>query len=66
MVQLAVSESARLLPYVMTSRKAIKQYLKVGVYLLSPCPWNLISVANPRFACNCGHPGRIVSASLLS
>ena len=30
MLQLAVSESAKLLPYVVTSRRAIKLYLKVG------------------------------------
>ena len=28
---LAVNESAKLLPYVMNSRKAVKSYLKVGV-----------------------------------
>jgi nucleolar complex protein 2 len=32
MLQLAISESARLLPYVITSRKVIKQYLKVRLF----------------------------------
>jgi hypothetical protein len=30
MLQLALVESAKLLPYVVTSRKAVKLYLKVG------------------------------------
>jgi nucleolar complex protein 2 len=33
MLQLALTESAKLLPYVVTSRKAVKLYLKV-------CPEN--------------------------
>jgi hypothetical protein len=37
LLKLAISESARLLPYVITSRKAIKLYLKVGgLRVLSP------------------------------
>jgi len=31
MLQLALTESAKLLPYVMTSRKAIRLYLKVSL-----------------------------------
>jgi nucleolar complex protein 2 len=36
MLQLAISESARLVPYVITARKAIKQYLKVCIIRIGP------------------------------
>lgn len=41
LLRLALTESAKILPYVVSSRKAVKMYLKVGVFFVDslsfPC-----------------------------
>ena len=39
LLRLAITESAKIIPYVVSDRKAIKLYLKVGGLLCSHCFW---------------------------
>lgn len=43
MIQLSLTESAKVLPYIITSRKAVKLYLKVSVYTPS-YPFNQMAM----------------------
>lgn len=63
MLQVAVTESAKIIPYIVSSRKVVKVYLKVGCSVQKAV---CIFLTRPRNAWSSGRPLRIAFGLLRS